>query len=74
MRFQRWLFRKDIEPYCIYCARGKQVSRDKAVCIRKGVVALYGHCGGFTYDPLKRLPDKPRFFPVRAGSEKDFEL
>lgn len=68
------LFRKDIEPSCAYCAYGNKVSSEKATCIKRGVVDVFGYCYKFAYDPLKREPDRPRKLQSACLSQEDFVL
>jgi len=54
------LFWKNIEPCCAYCKYGSPVNLDRVACIKRGIVPLYGACRKFSYDPLKREPERPR--------------
>ena len=53
------LFRKKIDKCCSYCQFSTKLDEDHALCIKKGVVDLYGKCRKFRYDPTKRIPPKP---------------
>lgn len=67
------LFRKKIDPRCVYCSRSVSLSGNEVVCVKHGVVEAYGSCRHFKYDPLKRVPPKP----VRLGrnyDDADFSL
>ena len=68
------LFRRDIEPRCLYCARGTVISDREVICRRKGVVAAEFHCGRFKYDPFKRVPPRPVKLETSKLSEKDFRI
>lgn len=68
------LFRKNIEPCCAYCSHGNQVSTDRATCLKRGVVPLYGACPRFVYDPLKRRPDRPKKLPLSSHTQEEFQL
>ncbi|MCL2563623.1 MAG: hypothetical protein FWE08_06270 [Oscillospiraceae bacterium] len=69
------LFRKNMEPCCAYCKYGSAINWDKAACLKRGVVPLYGACRRFTYDPLKRAPERPRKFRIAEdGGADTFEL
>ena len=57
------LFRKNMEPCCAYCRHGTQINFDKVACLKRGVVPLYGACRRFSYDPLKREPERPHKLP-----------
>jgi len=67
------LFRKDMEPCCAYCKHGTQINLDKVACVKRGVVSLHGACRKFTYDPIKRIPERPRKFQT-ASDEEPFQL
>ena len=72
---ERMIFRDDIEPCCAYCKYGTQVSIDRVACIKRGIVPLYGACRRFSYDPLKRQPERPRKFSLpEDGSGDVFQL
>ena len=58
------LFRGDMEPCCAYCKHGSQLSIDQVACIKRGIVPLWSFCRKFSYDPLKREPDRPRKLPI----------
>ena len=67
------IFKKDIDPRCAYCAKGKDLARGDIGCVHKGVVKAHFSCRKFVYDPLRRVPPKP----VRLGkkyTDKDFEI
>ena len=68
------LFKKKIEPRCAYCARGAELEEGHILCIKKGVVSPGSHCGGFRYDPFKRVPPKPATLDTSKLSEEDFKL
>ena len=68
------LFRKDIEPSCLYCAFSHQISETQAACEKKGVVELSGSCRRFRYDPLKRTPPRPAVLDTSRLTEEDFSL
>jgi len=67
------IFKKDIDPRCGYCQKGKQISNNEIGCIHRGVVKPHYHCNKFIYDPFKRIPPKP----AKLGknySAQDFSL
>lgn len=72
-RRNRFLFRKQIEPRCAYCAHAVSLDERSAACRKKGVVPLEHACRAFRYDPLRRVPPKPA---VLRGhySDEDFLL
>ena len=67
------LFRKDIEPRCAYCQRGRPLG-ERVICARKGVMDPAGYCRGFVYDPLKRVPPKPARVDFIQWKDEDFLL
>ncbi len=68
------LFRKDIEPRCIYCAHGNAVNDREVVCPRKGVTDAAYHCKRFKYDPLKRVPPRPVKLETGRLRAEDFKI
>lgn len=68
------LFRKNIEPRCAYCAKGKAINDREVVCPRKGVVAVGYHCFAFKYDPFKRVPPRPVKLETGKLKAEDFQL
>ena len=68
------LFRRDIEPRCAYCARGRGLDQDQVICPKKGVMSAGSHCSSFRYDPLKRVPPRPAKLSSGHLSEEDFKL
>lgn len=68
------LFTKKIEPRCAYCARSTPLDETSALCAKKGVVLLSGHCRTFQYDPLKRTPPRPIAPDFSRLKKEDFTL
>lgn len=68
------LFRKDIEPRCSYCRRGKTLSASEVSCIRRGVTPASSSCRRFVYDPLKRIPPKPVKLNLKGLTDEDFKI
>ena len=68
------LFRKDIEPRCMYCSRASRLNEQQVVCRKRGVVNACAHCDAFRYDPLKRVPPRPTSLDTEKLSEEDFSL
>ena len=68
------LFRKDIEPSCSYCEYGSPISFDQIACLKRGIVPLHGACRKFSYDPLKRKPERPRKLKSVSVSDEVFKL
>lgn len=68
------LFRKDIEPRCLYCRYGKEFMPEQISCPKKGVVGPGYHCRKFRYDPLKRTPPKQAVLDLSRFQDEDFTL
>lgn len=68
------LFRKNIEPHCAYCRHGQQINEREVACVKRGIVAVEGHCRAFRYDPLKRTPPRPATLNTNRLTEEDFTL
>ena len=68
------LFRKDLEPYCAYCAHGSSLDDETVICVKKGIVKKWGKCRAFEYDPLKRTPQTPQVPTAKGLSEEDFKI
>lgn len=68
------LFRKKIERSCSHCAYGVKLDDDTVLCSKKGVRSILGKCCRFKYDPIKRIPKKPRPLDFDKYSAEDFKL
>lgn len=68
------LFRKNIDPRCIYCQRGTQINERDVVCVKRGIVPVEHHCRAFKYDPLKRVPPRPATLDTGKLEEEDFSI
>ena len=68
------LFRKKIEPRCAYCTKGSPLNENEVACVKRGIVAAAFHCGGFCYDPLKRVPPRPVKLETNKLSAEDFSI
>lgn len=67
------LFGRRIEPACKYCSHGFLTGDEQLVlCTETGVVAPYHSCPSFEYDPLKRIPQRPR--QLEKLDPKEFSL
>jgi hypothetical protein len=53
------LFNKYIEPSCSYCRFGTHIGNGEIACMKLGVVETNFSCKKFSYDPLKRVPERP---------------
>ena len=67
------LFRRKIERACAYCARAVKIDEDTMACRRKGLVPADGSCHRFKYDPIKRVPERPRA-DLPVDDDADYEL
>lgn len=68
------LFRKKIEKSCSYCQYGTMLEDDLVLCTKKGVVSVSGKCRKFRYDPIKRIPVKPKALNFQKYDSDDFSL
>ena len=68
------LFRKQIEKRCIYCVFSGQISEEACICAKRGVVSPGDHCRKFRYDPLKRVPPRPKSVDFSSFENADFSL
>ena len=68
------LLNKKIRPQCAYCAIGRPGADGAHVlCVKKGVMQADSHCRHFSYDPLKRVPEKKLTLPLYDPSEFTLE-
>lgn len=72
--FDMGIFRKDLEPMCIYCTHGKPLSPMEVACAKRGVQSSTNHCRRFRYDPLKRTPPRPVKADFSQFTADDFKL
>lgn len=68
------LFRKKIQPSCSYCTHGAHLADGQILCSKKGVVSPDGKCMKFRYDPIKRIPVKPKALDFAKYDPEDFSL
>ena len=68
------LFDRNIEPRCSYCRHGMDLGYDTIACIRRGIMASYGSCGAFRYEPTKRVPEIVPDLKLTGFTEEDFQL
>ena len=68
------LFRKKIDRYCAYCAFAGKISDTQMICQKCGVVPASNQCRRFRYDPLKRIPARPKPQDFSKYEEKDYSL
>ena len=68
------LFNKKIEPSCGYCLHGKDLGGEEIACVKRGIMASYGSCREFSYEPTKRKPHLMQKLSFAQVSEEDFVL
>lgn len=68
------LFRKRIEKSCSYCQYGTILDDESVLCTKRGVVSLDGKCRKFVYDPIKRIPSKPKALDFKKYEDVDYSL
>lgn len=68
------LFRKKIEKSCAYCKYGVKLDDDTVLCAKKGLRTLPDKCRKFDYDPIKRIPLKPKPVDFQKYDLEDFSL
>lgn len=68
------LFRKKIEKSCSYCRYGTLLEDGMALCVKRGVVSVERKCRKFAYEPLKRIPARPKALDFSKYDDEDFSL
>ncbi|MDR0890103.1 MAG: hypothetical protein LBM28_05625 [Oscillospiraceae bacterium] len=68
------LFRKNIVRACAYCTRAAKVDEESCLCAKRGIVVADFHCRKFKYDPLKRVPPRPKAKDFAEFDDIDFTL
>lgn len=68
------LFRKKIEPNCVYCHFGAKLEDEQILCAKKGLMPPSGRCMKFRYDPCKRIPPKPKALDFSKYDQEDYTL
>ena len=68
------LFRKKIDRCCEYCRFAGKIDDDQAICQKYGIVPTTHQCRRFRYDPLKRVPPRPKAQDFSKYDEKDYSL
>ena len=68
------LFRKKIEPSCLYCTHSAKLDADTVLCSKKGSVPSMNKCRAFRYDPCKRVPVKPKALDFAKYDREDYSL
>lgn len=68
------LFRKKIEPRCIYCQHGTVIDENTVLCLKKGVTDGGSCCRSFAYDPFLRTPPPQATPDFSKLKDEDFTL
>ena len=68
------LFRKKMERCCLYCRFGTKRNEEMMPCAMMGIVPVCDDCRKFRYDPIKRVPPKPKAMDFSKYEEEDFSL
>lgn len=68
------LFRKKIEKACAYCKHSAPADEGTVICPKKGIMSKNAACGGFCYDPLKRIPEAESGLTLPVPEDADFSL
>jgi len=68
------LFRKNIEPCCVYCRFATGLGNDEYACSKRGIMYGFGSCGAFRYEPTKREPEPLPIFMRAMFTEEDFAI
>jgi hypothetical protein len=68
------LFRKKIQKSCEYCTNGTILDNDQILCAKRGLTDNVEKCRKFRYDPIKRVPCKPKAIDFSQYDDQDFSL
>lgn len=68
------LFREKVEPACCYCTYGFEIGVYINCTKKKKLMECDGKCRRFQYDPLKRVPSKPKALDFSKYEEYDYSL
>ena len=68
------LCRRKVQRSCQYCVHGARIDSEQVVCSKKGLVSFSGGCRRFRYDPLKRIPPRPKALDFSRFDQEDFSL
>lgn len=52
------IFSRHVQPSCSYCRYGRPIGVGEIACVKRGITTPGSSCVKFTYDPLKREPDR----------------
>ena len=68
------MFERRIEPGCGYCRYGADIGNFEVACVKRGIMAAYGYCAAFVYEPTKRQPDRMERLHISGFSGEEFSL
>lgn len=68
------LFNKNIDPLCVYCSHSHPLTEEEVICNKKGIKEKSSHCKKFIYDPLKRVPPRPKKADFSGLTPEDFMI
>ena len=68
------LFRKKIEHACMYCSHCTVLDDQQVLCTKRGLMPITGKCRKFIYDPVKRVPPKPKALDFEKYNKEDYSL
>ena len=68
------LFRKKIQKSCAYCTHGTILDDSQTLCSKRGLINNVEKCRKFRYDPIKRVPCKPKAIDFSQYDDQDFSL
>lgn len=68
------LFRKKMDRCCAYCQFAGKINEEQVICRKCGIVPSTHQCRRFRYDPLKRVPPRPKAQDFSNYDQKDYSL
>lgn len=68
------MFRKKMQRSCSYCSFSTVLGDGTVLCAKKGAMQEIKPCRRFRYDPLRRIPCKPKAPDFTQYEADDFSL
>lgn len=68
------LFRKKMPQNCLYCLHSTTANESQVHCAKRGIRSADAPCWRFKYDPIKRIPPRPKAPNFAAYEQDDFSL
>ena len=68
------LFRKKMDRCCAYCQFSGKINEEQVICRKCGIVPSTHQCRRFRYDPLQRVPPRPKAQDFSNYDQKDYSL